>query len=344
MKITFSFLILLFIISACTNESEIVNNSKLEITTISDANSFVYDTITVFGTGFTNDNLELNTSEQLEYELIRNTSTEIVFVPLSSTEPVELSIIANDEESNSISFKVSKTPSYDTSFVESGSFKMGSITGFSDESPVHEVTLTKDLYVFSYEVTNLLWHHVMDTIITPIELRDFPKDSISWNSATLFANKLSEIYGLDPVYTIENDLVSLNSESNGWRLPTEAEWEYICKGSSEEDFSGNGNINDMGFYDSNSGLNKHRVGEKNPNNNGLYDIHGNLWEWCWDFYSETTYTSNSQTNPTGPNNGARHVIRGGSYQDGFNYARSTNRSIKKLDLNSIGLRLVRNAN
>jgi formylglycine-generating enzyme required for sulfatase activity len=220
---------------------------------------------------------------------------------------------------------------------------MGSITGFSDESPVHEVTLTNDLYVFRNEVTNLLWYHIMDTLVTPTKLREYPKDSISWQESILFANRLSMIYGFEPAYTINNDLVEYNMESNGWRLPTEAEWEFICKGNSEEDFSGTGDINEMGYYDSNSGLNKHKVGEKKANENGLYDVHGNLWEWCWNFYSETYYSTMSQVDPLGPSNGIRHVLRGGSFQDGFNYARSTNRSIKKLDLNAIGLRLVRNA-
>jgi len=298
----------------------------------------------VHGIGFDSEEIEIESiSDEFTYQVINHSNTEFTFVPLTILEDSEIALLIGANKTNTIPFEVNPTPNFDTIVVRSGEFMMGSITGFSDESPVHEVSLTNDLISFKHEVTNLLWHQVMDSVVVNSELRNYPKDSISWNQAVAFANKMSLTYGLNPAYIIEGNEVEFDYNSNGWRLPTEAEWEFLCKGDSDADFSGTGNINEMGFYDSNSGLNKHKVGEKNTNENGLFDIHGNLWEWCWDFYSDTYYTENSQENPIGPSSGTRHVIRGGSYLDGFNYARSTNRSIKKLDLKSIGLRLVRNA-
>lgn len=343
-SILFLFLIIISITS-CTDEAEIVNNNTFEINSISNQNSFLYDTVTVHGIGFDVDEIEIESiSDEFTYQVVNQTNTEFTFVPLTILEDSEFALVIGANKTNTIQFEVNPTPNYDTTIVESGEFMMGSITGFSDETPVHKVNITNELIVFSHEVTNLLWHQAMDSVIVNSELRSYPKDSISWNQAVAFANRMSIIYGLAPAYMINGNQVDFDYNSNGWRLPTEAEWEFLCKGNSDTDFSGTGNINEMGFYDSNSGLNKHKIGEKNANDNGLYDLHGNLWEWCWDFYSPSYYSHESQENPSGPSDGTRHVIRGGSYQDGFNYARSTNRSIKKFDLKSIGLRLVRNAN
>jgi formylglycine-generating enzyme required for sulfatase activity len=244
---------------------------------------------------------------------------------------------------NSLPISITKTPIYDTVRVAVGTFNMGALSGFSDETPIHQVKLTRDLIVFKNEVSRELWNHVTDTLVIDKSEFSFPQDSITWLMAVSFCNKMSEVYGLDKVYEINGPNVNFNYDANGWRLPTEAEWEYICRAGTEEDFSGSGNIDEMGYFDSNSGLSSHKSGEKLENQFGLNDVHGNLWEWCWDNYEETYYSVSPEENPTGPLTGGRHVIRGGSYQDGFNFARSSNRSTNKVDYNSIGLRLVRNA-
>ena len=344
MKIIIAIFALLLLLS-CTEENVLIDNNTPQITALSRNNSFLYDTISVFGKGLKgSDTKILINGTESGIMPIYSTETELKFVANSTLDNVQLSLKVDGTESNNKSLSVKLTPSFDTVFVEFNSFMMGALSGFSDETPIHSVNLTRDLIVFTHEVTNQLWHQVMDTVVVPESLFDFPKYSITWIRAITFCNKLSEVYGLDNAYKIDGANVTFDYNANGWRLPTEAEWEYLCRAGSEDDFSGNGDINQMGYFDSNSGLQKHRIGEKLANQFGLYDVHGNLWEWCWDKYSEDYYNVTPKDNPTGPVGGARHVMRGGSYQDGFNFARISNRTINKIDYNAIGIRLVRNAN
>jgi sulfatase modifying factor 1 len=140
-----------------------------------------------------------------------------------------------------------------------------------------------------------------------------PVDQVSWYDAVNFCNLLSMQAGYDSCYIIEGTDVSCDFYATGYRLPTESEWEFAARGgtiSKGYKYSGNNDPNLVAWYQVNSSDSTHAMGTKQPNELDLYDMNGNILEWCWDWY--TDYTSTSKTNPTGPASGVYHVLRGGS--------------------------------
>ena len=184
--------------------------------------------------------------------------------------------------------------------VEGGTFMMGATSEMknpnSNEKPVHQVTLTNDYYMGKYEVTQALWQAVMGSNPSEYKGDNLPVETVSWNDCQKFISKLNSLTG------------------RKFRLPTEAEWEYAARGGKESrgyQYSGSSNISDVAWYDENSGSKTHPVGTKQANELGIYDMTGNVWEWCQDWYG--SYSSSSQTNPTGAVSGAHRVYRGGSW-------------------------------
>ena len=182
--------------------------------------------------------------------------------------------------------------------VEGGTFMMGATSEMknpnSNEKPVHQVTLTNDYYMGKYEVTQALWQAVMGSNPSEYKGDNLPVETVSWNDCQKFISKLNSLTG------------------RMFRLPTEAEWEYAARGGKESrgyQYSGSSNISDVAWYDENSGSKTHPVGTKQANELGIYDMTGNVWEWCSDWYS--SYSSSSQTNPTGSDSGSSRVLRGG---------------------------------
>ena len=219
-------------------------------------------------------------------------------------------------------------------FIEAGSFLMGSPTsepGRIINEYRHEVTLTRDLTVSLYEVTEAQWAALMGGDAPDPRL---PQGNVSWDGAVAFCNALSEVEGLTPAYEIHgpNGDVTWLQDADGWRLPTEAEWEYLCRAGSATAFA-NGPITDtfcgedpsldaIGWYCFNAPEGREEYGLKVPNAWGLYDMHGNLWEWCWDGY-RLDYEALPDTDPmqaAAP--GANRVIRGGSWSNLARYCRS----------------------
>ena len=201
---------------------------------------------------------------------------------------------------NGVSFKMIK--------VEAGTFTMGATaeqTGaFDDESPAHQVTLTKDYYMGETEVTQALWYAVMGQKPTADGKQwtrdwglgdNYPAYYISWNDCQEFITKLNQLTGLT------------------FRLPTEAEWEYAARGGNKATtqtlYSGSDAIDDVAWYWDNSSSSTHIVAGKKANALGLYDMSGNLYEWCNDWYG--SYSSGAQRDPTGPSSGSDRVSRGG---------------------------------
>ena len=173
-------------------------------------------------------------------------------------------------------------------------------TGSSDGWPVHEVALTKGFWMAKTEVTQAQWKSVMGYNRSWHEGDNLPKEEATWNDCQEFCKK------------------------TGLSLPTEAEWEYACRAGTTGDYGGTGTLDDMGWYGGNSGVKTHPVGQKQPNAWGLFDMHGNVWEWCADWYGD--YPNGPVTDPTGAGSGDYRVIRGGSYMDNASNCRSANRN------------------
>ena len=220
--------------------------------------------------------------------------------------------------------------------IEPGMFTMGSPTdepGRWDHETEHAVTLTRAFYLSETEVTQAQWLAVMGT--NPSNRSDCdacPVEEVSWNDAVDYCNALSALEGLEPAYEVIGADVSWNQTANGYRLPTESEWEYACRAGSTTAFY-NGpitdtncddpNLDQIGWYCGNAGQRTHEVGQKIANAWGLYDMSGNVSEWCWDWYDE--YPVGPVTDPVGPADGARRVHRGGSYVYPAPYFRSAYR-------------------
>jgi len=239
--------------------------------------------------------------------------------------------------------------------VPGGSFRMGDVWGVgeSDEKPVRSVTL-RSFYIAKHEVTQALYHEIMGTNPSYFKGNNLPVDQVTWYNAVEFCNKLSEKRGLQKVYTmrkvysINTTTVSADFTKNGYRLPTEAEWEYAARSGGRNDrmWSGTNTESELGnyaWYDSNSGSKTHPVGTKQPNDLGIYDMSGNVWEWCWDKHKVNYRVFSSRINPIGTSKGSFRVTRGGS-NVGANYCRTTNRGKSKPSFGSnlLGFRLARN--
>lgn len=203
-----------------------------------------------------------------------------------------------------------------------GTFRMGDISGDgnNDERPVHSVTLSS-FEMGIYEVTQEQYEDVMGNNPSNFSGTNLPVEVVSWYDAVEFCNALSDAAVLDRCYNESTWECDFNA--NGFRLPTEAEWEYACRAGTETKYYTGNNEHDLaesGWYSGNSGGKTHSVGQKTANAFGLYDMHGNVWEWCNDWYYSDYYSISPSTNPTGPTSGTNRIIRGGNW--GFSAARS----------------------
>ena len=212
--------------------------------------------------------------------------------------------------------------------VDGGTFTMGAtsemMNPWNSEKPTHQVTLST-YYIGETEVTQSLWQAVMGSNPSYPKGDNLPVKRVSWNDCQDFIKKLNEMTG------------------RTFRLPTEAEWEFAARGGNKSKhtrYSGSKDIDDVAWYDGNSGNKTHPVKGKKANELGIYDMSGNVWEWCQDYYG--SYSSTSQTNPTGPDSGSYRVYRGGSWNCFAWYCRSSIRFYYAPDLSSdnLGLRLV----
>ena len=226
--------------------------------------------------------------------------------------------------SNEISIPVMNGISIDMVKVEAGTFMMGAETG--DETPRHMVKLTKDYYIGKYEVTQRLWQCIMDENPSKFKANNLPVESVSWNDCQRFIQRLNQLTG------------------RHFRLPTEAEWEYAALGGNKSKgyiFSGGNNVDGIGWYSKNCNGTTQPVGMKKPNELGIYDMSGNVSEYCVDQYDK--YEADFQVNPIGGGIFIARVLRGGAWNKDFDwYLRVKTRSKVSPDTRGIysGLRLV----
>lgn len=258
-------------------------------------------------------------------------------------------VIEDNKDSSSSGSAINKAPemSLPENFVlvEGGTFQMGSISGESHEKPVHSVTVS-DFAISEYEVTQSLYKEVMGSNPSSSNKGtgdNYPVNDVSWFDAVKFCNKLSENKGFTPAYTISGITVTWNKNADGYRLPTEAEWEYAARGgqmSKGYTYSGSDTVGNVAWYLVNAGRETHPVGKKQANELGLYDMAGNVYEWCWDWFGN--YLNSKQSDPIGYSAGSGRVLRGGSwfFSESFNRVSSRSESFPDHNSFSFGFRLV----
>lgn len=223
-----------------------------------------------------------------------------------------------------------KGVSFKMVFVEGDTFTMGCTSEqgsdcYEDEKPSHSVTLS-NYYIGQTEVTQALWKAVMGSNPSYFMKGDnYPVEKVNWNDCQDFIKKLNRLTG------------------KKFALPTEAQWEYAARGGKQSKhykYAGSNTISNVAWYYGNSNSTTHPVATKSPNELGIYDMSGNVWEWCSDWYG--SYSSSYQTNPTGPSSGSYRVYRGGSWYFSAGNCRVSNRSGSSPANRSsnLGLRLV----
>ncbi len=227
--------------------------------------------------------------------------------------------------------------------VEAGSFDMGSTGGDEDEKPVHSVTISKDYYIGKFEVTQKEWIAQMGSNPSEFKGDNLPVEKVSWYDTVEFCNKLSNKEGLTPAYIIDGTNVTISSSSNGYRLPTEAQWEFAARGgnlSRKFIYSGSNSVDEVAWYSANTIDERTQiVGSKKSNELGIYDMSGNVYEWCYDWLGE--YSSESKIDPVCIT-GIDRLIRGASW---YNDAPSTRNAYRGYDspdgsYDNLGFRIV----
>jgi formylglycine-generating enzyme required for sulfatase activity len=284
------------------------------------------------------------------FELNHNKKKETTMKKLSLIAALVCIVLAADAQ------KARKSPLIDLNkfaLVEGGSYTMGTNKGKEPvEGPEHNVQV-KDFYIAKYELTFDEFDRFCDS--TKRKLTDDmkwgrgkrPAMILSWLDAVTYCNWLSKQEKLQPCYVINDKDVKWLDTANGYRLPTEAEWEYAARGgrkSKGTHVAGSDKLEDVAWYNSNSDQKTQPVGQKQANEIGVYDMNGNVWEWVWDIYDGNYYKTSPSDNPKGPAEGPYRVTRGGAWYNKPEYVAITTRQNNTPDFkqNSVGFRIARN--
>jgi formylglycine-generating enzyme required for sulfatase activity/ankyrin repeat protein len=269
------------------------------------------------------------------------------------TETRSVNVSKNAVAAVSFSYVERPKVSENMAFVEGGAFMMGDTLGDNqlDEKPVHSAALSS-YFIGKYEVT----FDEYDEFSGSTGRKNSgdqgwgrgprPAINVSWYDAVEYCNWLSKKEGLEECYTVSGSNITCDFNTNGYRLPTETEWEYAGRGGNRTygyKYAGSGDVDVIGWHSGNSGGRTQPAGQKRPNELGLSDMSGNVWEWCWDWYGN--YASHSPTNPTGAASGTNRVLRGGSWLNGPYTLRTSGRNSLGPDSSSsvVGFRIATRA-
>ena len=242
-------------------------------------------------------------------------------------------LFAIDRAKNSITLRLDlgNIPPFKLVCVEGGEFLMGENGEYDGEKPPHRVSVSS-FFMAEVPVTQELYNGITGKNPSKFEGVNHPVESVSWYDAVAFCNQLNKLLALPKPYSGKDEETKCNFHCAAFRLPTEAEWEYAARGGNVEthgraslsgspqqfEYAGSNNLNKVAWYGQNNGYETKPVGLKYPNRLGLYDMSGNVYEWCWDRYDRSYYDQchkNGLTpNPVGPENGPYRVLRGGSYR------------------------------
>ena len=232
-----------------------------------------------------------------------------------------------------------------------GWFEMGSAKGGPDEAPPHRVWVDSFL-LDKYEVGQEQYTKLVGANPSSFKGPGKPVDTVTWTDAVSYCNLRSRAEGLEPCYHEEGGTWQCDFQAKGYRLPTEAEWEYACRAGTESEYyfgSDPRALEQHAWYTGNSLRQTHAVGQKTPNPWGLYDMYGNVAEWCNDAYGENYYQTSPPQNPRGPEKGDIKVLRGGGWQDRADTLRSSWRAgenssfVDACLMDSMGFRCARSA-
>ncbi len=335
------------VFSAC-QEGILIQPSKPEIIAIQPSQSAVWSVITIYGKNFglpqdssfiiLDSNIKILSKDCLKWN---NTFIRIKLPKLKFNGNIK--VVNNNDTSNTQKIIFNYLPEIEIVFVKNGISETGSINGWSNEKPPHRVNITNNIYVSKYEVSQYLYSFVCDTNPSSEIDEKLPVNTIQWLDAVIFCNNLSNLFDYDTCYIIDKGNVIWDTNANGFRLPTEAEWEFFCRAGNEGDYNLNDSIENLAWFNNNSGFKIQPIGKKKPNSLGIYDLHGNVSEWCWDWYDENYYKQSETINPKGPKSGLKRVHRGGSFLDGFAKLRSSARHYDDGNYKNLGIRFVRNA-
>lgn len=343
----FAFILVLVMgISACGDNSVLeVPKGNAEIAELLNSVSFPTDTITLYGSFIPpasaknflvfNDSVKISSLNVLKW-----TATTIQFIMPDTIASGFVYAIFDKDTTNKFALAILNYMPFGKASIPPGKFVMGSSVGLNDELPLRQVEITRNLIVSDKEITQRLYEYIVKANPSPTKSPSLPVYGITWEEAVLFCNLLSEKDSLQKAYTFSGNQVIWDTNANGWRLPTEAEWEYFARGNANGDFIGN-ELREVAWYLENSAGQPHSTGTLKANSFGLYDVLGNVREWCWDYYSESYYGVGATTNPTGPEIGTRRVSRGGSFIEGKSYLRLASRKLQSIEA-PIGIRIVRN--
>jgi formylglycine-generating enzyme required for sulfatase activity len=209
--------------------------------------------------------------------------------------------------------------------IPAGRFEMGSRNGQEDERPVREVSVDA-FWMDRTEVTQEQYAKYIRPDPSHFKGPNNPVEQISWANAAIYCNKRSAAEGLKPCY--DEATAKCDFEAGGYRLPTEAEWEYACRAGTETDYSFGGDarpLKDYAWFAENAAKQTHPVRAKKPNAWGLFDMYGNVAEWCNDIYEKDYYRKGPSKNPRGPEDGEKYVLRGGAWNSTAQACRSAYR-------------------